>query len=116
MMKVTNVEIKLGAIKDMSKEVIGAMRRGQGTDKHVIYVSDLSVLSKIFSPKRLELLKAIKENPDMGGNDLANLLKRKREAVSRDISFLRHWRIIDTEYRNRKTTTIAMPKKLVIEI
>ncbi len=115
-MKVTNVEIKLGTLEDMSKEVLGAMRGRKGTDKHVIYVPDLSVLSKILSPKRLELLKTIKENPDLGVNDLANLLKRKREAVSRDVSFLRHWHIIDTEYRNRKTTTTTMPEKLVIEI
>ncbi len=115
-MKVMEVEIKLGTMEDMNKEVIEAMRKEKGTNKHVIYIPDFSVLSKILSPKRLELLKTIKDNPGMGVNDLAKLLKRKREAVSRDISFLRHWHIIDTEYQNRKTTTIAMPEKFVIEI
>ncbi|MFQ5815766.1 MAG: hypothetical protein ACE5G7_04640 [Candidatus Hydrothermarchaeaceae archaeon] len=115
-MKLMAVEIKLGTMEDMRKEVLEAMRKEKGTNKHVIYIPDFSVLSKILSPKRLELLKAIKDNPSMGVSDLAKLLRRKREAVSRDISFLRHWHIIDTEYQNRKTTTTAMPEKLVIEI
>jgi predicted transcriptional regulator len=115
-MKVRATEIKLGTIEDMNKEVLAAMKKKKGTNKHVIYVPNFSVLSKILSPKKLELLKAIKDNPGMGVNDLAKLLKRKREAVSRDISFLRHWHIIDTEYQDRKTITTAVPGKVVIEI
>ncbi len=115
-MRVKATEIKMGVIEDMKNEVLAAMKKRRGRDKHIIYVPDFAVLSRILSPKRLELLRAIKDNPSMGVSDLAKLLRHKREAVSRDISFLRHWHIIETEYQDRKTTTTAMPEKLVIEI
>ncbi len=110
------MEIKTGTMEDINKEILRAMKKRKGVDKHIIYVPDFAVLSRILSPKRLELLRAIKDNPSMGVSDLAKLLRRKREAVSRDISFLRHWHVIETEYQDRKTTTTAMPEKLVIEI
>ncbi len=115
-MKVTSVEIKLGTIEDMKREISKSIKKKKGTNKHVIYIPDFSFLAKILSPKKLELLKSIKDNPDMGVSDLAELLNRKREAVSRDISFLRFWHIIDTEYNNRKIKATSIPEKLVIEI
>jgi predicted transcriptional regulator len=113
-MRVRTTEIKLGTIEDLKKEVL---KEGKGRGgRHVIYVPDTSVLSKILSPRRIELLKTIRENPGMGVGELAKLLKRKQESVSRDIAFLRSWGIIETGFEDRKLVTKTMPGKVVIEI
>ncbi len=113
-MRIRATEIKLGTVDDFKKEVL---KETKGKDRrHVIYVPDVSILSKIISPKRIELLRTIKENPGVGVGELAKVLRRKQEAVSRDIAFLRNWDIIETEYENRKMVTKAMPGKVVIEI
>ncbi len=86
MLKVRDVEIKFGSIEDMKKEIL---ERKEGEERHVIYLPDARTFSKIFSARRIELLRAIKENPELGVSELARLLGRKQEAVSRDIAFLR---------------------------
>ncbi len=113
-MRIRPTEIKIGTIEDLKREVLKGTKPKD--DRHVIYVPDTAVLSKIISPKRMELLKTIKENPDMGVGNLAKILKRKQEAVSRDIAFLRNWNIIETEYKDRKMVAKSTPGKIVIEI
>ena len=111
-MRVREVEIKFGSLEDMKREIL----ESEGKDKNVIYIPDAKVFSKLFSPKRIELLRAIKNNPELGVGELAELLGRKQEAVSRDISFLKAWGIIETGYENRKVLAKSVPGKVVIEI
>ncbi len=113
MLKVKDIEIKFGSIQEMKKEIL-KIRKNE--ERHVIYLPDAKVFSKIFSPKRIELLRAIKENPELGISELAELLGRKQEAVSRDISFLRAWGVIETMVEDRKVLTKTIPRKIVVEI
>jgi len=113
MLKVRDVEIKFGSIEDMKKEIL---ERKEGRERQVIYLPDARIFSKIFSPKRIELLRAIKENPELGISELAELLGRKQEAVSRDIAFLRAWGVLETITKDRKVLTKSMPGKIVVEI
>lgn len=66
--------------------------------------------------KRIELLRAIKNNPELGVSELAELPGRKQEAVSRDISFLKAWGIIETGYEKKKVLAKSVPSRVVIEI
>ena len=113
MLKVRDVEIKFGSIEDMKKEIL---ERKEGEERHVIYLPDARTFSKIFSARRIELLRAIKENPELGVSELARLLGRKQEAVSRDIAFLRAWGLIETTTENRMVLARSMPGKIVVEI
>lgn len=115
-MRVKETVFKLGSLEDFDREVLGAMKKREGNDRTTIYVQDLGIISKVLTPRRLQLLKALVEKPGMGVNELAELLNRKTEAVSRDISYLRSHGIIDTEYRDRKTVATAAPRKVIIEI
>ncbi len=113
MLKIRDVEIKFGSIEDMKREILESK---EGKKKHVIYLPDAKIFSKIFSPKRIELLRAIRENPELGVSELAELLGRKQEAVSRDISFLRAWGVIETYVEDKKVLTTSIPGKIVVEI
>lgn len=113
MLKVRDVEIKFGSIEDMKKEIL---ERKEGEERHVIYLPDARIFSKIFSPRRIELLRAIRENPELGISELAELLGRKQEAVSRDISFLRAWGVVETDVEGKKVLTRRMPGRIVVEI
>ncbi len=112
MLKVRDIEIKFGSVEDMKKEVL----KSEGKERHVIYLPDARTFSKIFSARRIELLRAIKENPELGVSELARLLGRKQEAVSRDIAFLRAWGLIETTTEDRKVLARSMPGKIVVEI
>ncbi len=115
-MRIKATEIKIGTMEDFNSEVLKAMKKEKGSSKNTVFVPSASVLSKILSPKRIELLKAIKHNPGAGVSELAGILKRRQEAISRDVAFLRAYRIIETEYENRKVVATTVPKKVVIEI
>lgn len=114
-MRVKETVFRIGSMEDFDRDVLEAMKREEGEDKTVIYVQNLRTVSRILSPKRLELLKALVDNPGVGVNELAKMLNRKTEAVSRDISYLRSHGIIETS-RGRKTIATAVPKRVVIEI
>ncbi len=115
-MRIKETIFKLGSLEDFDREVLEAMKKEEGDDRNTIYVKDLRIISRILTPRRLQLLKALVENPGIGVNDLAKLLSRKIEAVSRDISYLRSHGIIDTKTLDRKTVATAAPGKVVIEI
>lgn len=115
-MKVKPVEIKIGSFEDFVKTVKEGMKGPvPKTSKHIIFVKDSRTASSIISPKRLELMRAIKEHPEYSISKLAEELGRKREAVSRDVSFLRAHGIIETE-RGKKVKAEVKPTHVVIEI
>ncbi len=52
----------------------------------------------------LELMRAIKEHPDHNVTMLANLLKRKQEAVSRDLGMLKRFGLVELEKTAKEVT------------
>ncbi|MFQ6032898.1 MAG: ArsR family transcriptional regulator [Candidatus Zixiibacteriota bacterium] len=115
-MKVKPVEIKIGSYEDFVKTVKEGMKGPKPkTSRHIIFVRDSRAVSSILSPKRLELMRAIKDHPEYSISQLASALRRKREAVSRDISFLRAHGIVETE-RGKKVRAEVKPTHVVIEI
>ena len=61
----------------------------------MIFAENYDILNKILSPKRLELIRTINKNERISVTELAKLLKRKQEAISRDIKILKEMGIID---------------------
>jgi len=63
----------------------------------MIFAENYDIINKVLSPKRLELIKTINDNEHISVNELAKLLKRKQEAISRDIKILKQMRIINVK-------------------
>ncbi len=68
--------------------------------KHVFVVSP-ELFPKIFSKERVRLLKALEKEPTTV-NELASLLDRPREAVSRDLRYLASWNLIKLEKNGKE--------------
>lgn len=72
------------------------------------------LLPKIFSPERLRLLKALEKKPKNMG-DLVKILDRPREAVSRDISYLKGMGFIEIS-KNGKERVPSRAGPITIEM
>jgi predicted transcriptional regulator len=72
---------------------------------HVYYLTPRQFPS-VFSEKRLELAEYVKKNPHATVTQLAKMLKRKQEAISRDLSVLKDLGLITkTSPKTKKRTT-----------
>lgn len=116
-MRIKSTEIRIGDIEDFKKTVGKATKYpAPDSDKAVIFVRDAKMVSKILSEKRLELMRAIKEHSDYNVSQLARLLDRKQEAVSRDLSLLRRYGIVDIKRKERGVYPEVKPTHVLIEI
>ena len=66
----------------------------------------------LLTPERIRLLKLLKDKPDLSVNEISKNLKRRREAVSRDIRFLEGLGLIKLE----KHARLRVPKQVVQDI
>jgi len=82
--------IKIGGsmMKDLKKSYCSPKK--ENANSHTLYLKDADAFGKILSPKRIELLLHIiaiqKQKRTLG--EIAEELKRKQEAVSRDVNLL----------------------------
>lgn len=86
-MRVCEVEIRIAGFEEFKKtavEGLGAKPSG----RRVLFL-EASKFHSLFTPQRLRLLKAVGKSPQAGTVALAGFLKRKQEAVSRDLSALK---------------------------
>ncbi|MFH1752025.1 MAG: hypothetical protein ABH821_03765 [archaeon] len=96
--------IKIGGdmLKDM-KEVWDDPSKGKpGT--HTVYVKNMDELYEVLSPKRIELLNYVLDQPKEEKNisEIAKKLKRKQEAVSRDANLLEKHSLITKTKKKQK--------------
>lgn len=115
-MKVKEAEIRVGSIEDLKKAVGETIRQPPASDRTILFVRDAKTISKILSEKRLELMRAIKEHPSYNVTMLANLLKRKQEAVSRDLGVLKRFGLVELEKTAKEVTPEIKSTKVMIEI
>lgn len=116
-MKRKNIEIKFG--KNFAKEMSGIIEKPGLLDSyadHTIFIENPAVLASILTEKRLELLSALQKNHRLTVNDLARHLKRKREAVSRDIKVLKFHGFIITSKNGKNVIPSTEIEKIVIPI
>lgn len=107
-MKMTNIQKireqkipdwKFDVAEDIIKDVIKNPK--SYPDKMVVLTLDENEISKIMTPKRLEIIKTLKEREFESITDLADHLKRDRRAVVRDLNILESYKIVDYKKRGR---------------
>jgi predicted transcriptional regulator len=72
--------------------------------------------NSLISPRRIELLSFILKNPDRTVTQLANELKRKKEAISRDLSLFEKHGLIHVEKRGREKGIHPKVKHIMISL
>lgn len=88
--------------------------------QNVLYLKSFEQLHTLLSPKRLDLLRwLIEYKPKAGCQTVSGLaagLKRKQEAISRDLKQLRKLGLIK-EKKDKQSVLVSVPfKKMVIEV
>lgn len=85
--------------------------------KNTFYIDSYGELSKLLSPKNLELFRMIasfSNGESIGG--LSQKSKRKQEAISRDVKKLKKNGFIKTHKEKQKTIVTSKYSKIIIEI
>src|SRR5262245_7824242 len=101
-MKVKRVKIGVrtpGAIFDEAAEVIGQIETGQrvSTQGEWLYFSNVREMGKVLTPKRLELLKTIREQHPESIRAVAELTGRNVKNVSEDLELLASLGLVEME-------------------
>ena len=104
-MKVKRVKIGVrppGAIFDEAAEVISQIETGQrvSTQGEWLYFSNVREMGKVLTPKRLELLKTIREQHPESIRAVAELTGRNVKNVSEDLELLASLGLVEMETRN----------------
>ena len=85
-MIVENWEIRIGGLEDAKKAFHAATEKDAG--KKILFLTPRQ-LPRVFSEERLKILRAVNRHPEAGVVELARILGRHQEAVSRDLGYLR---------------------------
>lgn len=67
----------------------------------------------VFTERRIELIKTLTEKEPKSVNELAKLLKRHQEAISRDLKYLEGMGVIKTDKKGKNRIPL-INKKLII--
>lgn len=87
-------------------------------DTHTLYLKNSEELSEILSPKRLELLSHIirHEAEKKTISELANELRRKQEAITRDANLLARYSLVQKTKERQMVYLRALYKALEIRL
>ena len=106
------VILKSVGSEEEKQAVLKSLLKDGDTGDETIILLTPEEFSRVFTPERVRLLKILKDRPDLSVNKISNSLKRRREAVSRDIRFLEGLGLIRLE----KHARLRVPKQVVQEI
>ena len=91
-MSTTNeVQVSVGSLADMGKRFAGAWNRatlGQAVDETHITFLDLQTMLEALSPRRLELLRHVRQHGAGNVRELAQALNRDYKNVHQDVAIL----------------------------
>ena len=108
-MKIKKMKIEIKEIKAIFgdiKETVKKIERGEKlmpVKEPEIYFTSLEAFRKALTPKRLELLHAIKTRKPESINELARMVKRDVKNVADDIKYLKQIGLIEKMEKDRKT-------------
>ena len=109
-------EIRVGTVDDATKMLVDIAQNPKKMDsvpkEGVIYVKP-DDLPKLLSKERLRIMHELRNN-SFSITRLAEHLQRKRESVSRDISFLANHGLIQVEKKGRETYPITANELRII--
>jgi len=81
----------------------------------VIALSD-AIKSRVFTPGRLQLIKALREKPALSVSDLAKRVRRPLASVSRDLKVLQAYGVVELRRNGRVTVPTLIPTHIVIPL
>jgi len=81
----------------------------------VIALSD-AIKSRVFTPGRLQLVKALREKPALSVSDLAKRVRRPLASVSRDLKVLQTYGVVRLRRSGRVTVPTLIPAHIVIPL
>ena len=90
--------------------------RGEVVERDTIGVSSLKELQTLLSPKRLELLKVIKEHKPRSIKELAEMVKRDVRNVHRDLVIFEAVGLVELEKRGKEVIPVVDYDEIVIRI
>ncbi len=100
-MEVRNITIRIGGLKSALREAAEVMekvkRGGKVTPKSSIGFESIDALRRVLTPKRLEMLKAIKEKSPSSVYELAKILSRDLKSVNTDLQILEEYWLVSLE-------------------
>ena|SRR3989338_1884863 len=112
-MEVRNVIIRIGGLKSALREaaeVMEKVKRGEKvTPKSSIGFESIDTLRRVLTPKRLELLKMIKEKSPDSIYELAKIVDRDLKSVTTDIKVLEEYWLISLE-KSKKGRSRVKPE------
>lgn len=110
-MKVKNINIEVKSIEETlneAKEVMEKMREGQLVKKkESISFSNIDIMRKVLTNKRLELIKTIKKYKPKSIYQLAKIVKRDSKSVNVDLKILSNLGMVDLKSREKGRENIV---------
>jgi len=113
-----NLIIKIGADKEKELKEVFEYPKKAKKNTHTLFLDNSEDLYEILSPKRLDLLRfIIKHQADKKTiGELAEELKRKQEAISRDANLLAKYNLVEKIKEKQKVYLKAIYKSLQIQL
>ena len=104
--------------RNMDKDIDNLLKGiDMNQPKNAYYVDTYEEVSKLLSPKKLELLKLIASFSDWKSvGEIAKESNRKQEAISRDVKNLKANGFIKTKKDGKRTLIETKFSKIIIEI
>jgi len=81
----------------------------------IIALSD-AIKSRVFTPGRLQLIKALQEKPALSVSELARRVKRPLASVSRDLKVLQTYGVVRLRRSGRVMVPTLIPAHIVIPL
>ena len=104
------------ALRDFAEAYRKAVKGEKYEERDTIGVSDLRELRTLLSPKRLELLKVIKEQEPASIKELAQLVGRDVRNVHRDLVLLEAVGLVELRRKGREVKPVVDYDEIVIRI
>jgi len=113
------VKMKISTLNDffdIIEEIISDPSKFDKMPDNMIFAKDYATLHKILTEKRLELIDAIKEHPKENIDSLSKILKRKREAISRDLRILQSMGIVKMKTIGKNRIPFIQKQYIVVPL
>jgi predicted transcriptional regulator len=94
------INLHVGSIEDMGKRFIGAwhkLEQSKAVDETHLTFFDLETMVSTLSPKRLALLRHVRQHPAESIADLAKSLGRDYKRVHEDVAALAHAGLLERD-------------------
>ncbi len=119
-MRVKKVRIGIKSVETAMQDFVGtaeAIERGETVRKEAgVYFTSLDAFRKVLTPRRMGLLRLIREKKPSSLHDLARLSRRNIKNVFDDVKYLAQVGLIDIREADKKVSARVNYDKILLEI